>query len=70
VTSDINLGDDPISLYEVLDRVLNKGIVVHGEVIISVEGVELIYVGLQLVLASVETMRHFREPNARVLPDS
>ncbi len=44
-----------ISLCETLDRVLNKGVVVVGEVIISVADVDLIYLNLQLLLTSVET---------------
>ena len=46
-----------ISLCEVLDRVLNKGIVVDGEATISVAGIDLIYLGLKLVLTSIETAR-------------
>ena len=46
-----------VSLCEALDRVLNKGAVVAGEVTISVAGVDLVYLGLQLVLSSVETAR-------------
>jgi hypothetical protein len=44
-----------VSVCEVLDRVLNKGVVVAGEVTISVAGVDLLYLGLQLVLTSIET---------------
>jgi hypothetical protein len=46
----------PISLAEVLDRVLAKGTVVVGEIVISVAGVELVYLGLNVVLSSVETI--------------
>ena len=46
-----------VSICEVLDRVLNKGVVVAGEITISVAGVDLVYLGLQLVLTSVETAR-------------
>ncbi|MBI5251810.1 MAG: gas vesicle protein [Desulfomonile tiedjei] len=46
-----------VSLCEALDRVLNKGAVVAGEVTISVANVDLIYLGLQVVLASVDTIR-------------
>ena len=46
---------EKISLCEVLDRVLNTGVVVVGEVMISVADVDLIYLGLQLTLTSVET---------------
>ena len=46
-----------VSVCELLDRVLNKGVVVAGEVTISVAGVDLLYLGLQLVLTSIETAR-------------
>ena len=47
-----------VSLCETLDRVLNKGAVVAGEVTISVADVDLIYLGLQLMISSVETARN------------
>ena len=46
-----------VSLTETLDRVLNKGAVVVGDVILSVAGIDLVYLGVNLVLCSVETMR-------------
>ena len=49
--------EDHVSLCEVLDRVLNKGVVVVGEVVISVADVDLVYLGLHLMLTSVETAR-------------
>lgn len=45
------------SLCELLDRVLNTGVVVVGDIVISVAGVDLIYLNLQLLLTSVETAR-------------
>jgi len=45
------------SLCELLDRVLNTGVVVVGEIVFSVAGVDLIYLNLQLLLTSVETAR-------------
>ena len=45
------------SLCETLDRVLNKGAVITGDIIISVADVDLLYLGLNLVVTSVETMR-------------
>ncbi len=53
-----------VSLCETLDRVLNKGAVVTGDIVISVAGVDLLYLGLNLVLTSVETMRQW-EPAER-----
>jgi hypothetical protein len=50
-------GTQQVSLCEVLDRVLNKGAVLVGELTISVADIDLIYLGLQVVLASMETVR-------------
>lgn len=44
-----------ISLCEVLDRILYKGVVVSGEVVISVADIELIYLNARVLLTSVET---------------
>jgi hypothetical protein len=49
--------NERVSICEVLDRVLNKGVVVAGEVTISLAGIDLVYLGLNLVLTSVETAR-------------
>jgi hypothetical protein len=50
------------SLLEVLDHVLNAGIVLHGSVVISIAGVDLIYLGLNAILTSVETaLRHINQ---------
>jgi hypothetical protein len=49
-----------VSLCEALDRVLNKGAVLFGEVMISVADIDLVYLGLQVILASMETARGFK----------
>jgi gas vesicle structural protein len=51
-----------VSLCEALDRVLNKGAVIFGELTISVANVDLLYLGVQLVLSSVETARPGADP--------
>lgn len=43
------------SLLDILDHVLNAGVVLHGSIVISVAGVDLVYLGLNAVLTSVET---------------
>lgn len=48
-------GDGDISLLDILDHVLNSGVVIHGSLVISLAGVDLVYVGLNVVLTSVET---------------
>ena len=56
-----------VSLCETLDRVLNKGAVIAGDVIISVAGIDLLYLGLNVVVTSIETMRTW-ESEKRVTP--
>ncbi len=47
------------SLVDVLDHVLNAGVVIHGSIVISLAGVDLVYLGLNAILTSVETaLRH------------
>jgi hypothetical protein len=51
--------DDQLSLVDILDHVLNQGVVLRGNLIISLAGVDLVYVGLDVILTSIETaMRH------------
>lgn len=50
---------EQITLCEVLDRILNKGAVVVGDLTISVAGVDLIYLQLQLILSSIETAQKY-----------
>ena len=57
-------GTQQVSLCEVLDRVLNKGAVLVGEATISVADIDLIYLGLQVVLTSMETAAPRLPPRA------
>ena len=45
-----------ITLVELVDRVLTKGVVLAGDVTLSVADVDLVYVSLRLLLASVSTL--------------
>ena len=51
----LSVEGDEISLLEILDHVLNSGVVIHGSIVISLAGVDLVYVGLNVILTSVET---------------
>lgn len=47
--------DDELTLLELLDRLLDNGVVLSGDITLSVADVDLVYVGLRLLLSSVET---------------
>ncbi len=56
------------TLVDLLDRVLEKGLVIHADIIISVAGIPLIGVNLRAALAGMETMLKYglmREWDAR-----
>ena len=46
-----------LSLAEMVNRVLDRGAVISGEVVISVAGIDLVYLGLNLVVASIESVQ-------------
>lgn len=50
--------EQQVSLCEALDRILNKGAIVVADVTISVANIDLIYLSLQALIASVETGKH------------
>jgi hypothetical protein len=49
----VRLGNDA-TLVDLLDRVLERGVVVTGDVMLTVAGVDLVYVGLRLILKGVD----------------
>lgn len=57
---DVILKSRDVTLLEILDRVLDKGVVVSGDIVISVADVDLIYLGVRALLSSVETMECLR----------
>jgi hypothetical protein len=44
-----------LSLLETLDHVLNRGLVIAGEITIAIADIDLIFVGLNVMVSSVET---------------
>ncbi len=53
-----------VTLLELVDRVLNKGVVLSGDITLSVAGVDLVYVGLRVLLASVGTLDRLQQEAA------
>jgi gas vesicle structural protein len=50
-----------VTLLDLLDRILNKGVILRGDITISVADVDLIYLGLKVMLTSIETAEQMRE---------
>lgn len=64
------LEENELSLLETLDHVLNRGLVIAGEITISVADVDLIFLGLNLLVSSVESAQEaFSRRGARSVID-
>jgi gas vesicle structural protein len=48
--------EQQVTLIELVDRVLNKGVVLTGDITLSVAGVDLVYVGLRVLLSSIASL--------------
>ena len=48
------LENTDLSLLETLDHVLNRGLVIAGEITIAVADIDLIFLGLNVMVSSVE----------------
>ncbi len=51
------------SLVDLLDRVVDRGVVVSGDIIISLAGIDLIQLNLRLLLIGLETANEFHRTN-------
>ncbi len=47
---------EQVTLVDLVDRVLNKGVTLTGDIVLSVADVDLVYVGLRVILASMSTL--------------
>lgn len=54
-----------LSFLEMLDHALNRGLVITGEITIAVADIDLIFVGLNLLVGSVETIHRVLDTRER-----
>lgn len=73
---DYDGSDERLALSDLVNRVLDRGLVIHGSVMLSVAGVDLVKLDLTLVLSSVESelqrmrrLKHQDNADIPVLPD-
>jgi hypothetical protein len=45
-----------VALVDLIDRLLDGGVVIHGDITLAVADVDLLYVGLRALVASVNTI--------------
>ena len=59
-----------LAISDLLDRALNKGVVIWGEATISLAGVDLAYVGLKVLVGSVDAVQQMRAVAQDAVPAS
>jgi gas vesicle structural protein len=59
-------GPSPSGLYDVLDLILDKGLVIDAYVRVSLVGIEILTIDLRVVVASVDTYLRFAEAANRL----
>src|SRR5688572_18431181 len=64
--SQVRRAPNASSLYDVLDLILDKGIVIDAFVRVSLVGIELVTIDLRVVIASVDTYLRYAEAAERL----
>lgn len=59
------LKNQHVTLLELLDRLIDKGVMAKGEILLSVADVDLVYLNLGLLLSSVKTVEHAASRGSR-----
>ena len=70
----MNYKNDNVTLVDALDKVLEMGAVINGEIVIRVADVDLVFLGLRLILTSIsraEEMsgKSFSDPDKELTPE-
>ena len=53
-------GSRDVTLLELLDRLVDNGVVLHGDITLAVADIDLIYVGLRAIISSVSSLEERR----------
>jgi len=66
--------NDNVTLVDALDKVLEKGAVINGEMVIRVADVDLVFLGLRLILTSISRAeelsgKSFGNPGKELTPE-
>ncbi|MCC4769482.1 gas vesicle structural protein GvpA [Methanosarcina sp. DH2] len=62
----VNKSPDGSSLADVLDRILDKGVVIDLWARVSLVGIEILTIEARIVIASVDTFLHYAEEITRI----
>lgn len=61
------LDSQDVTLAEILDRILDTGVVISGDIVLSVANIELVYCSVRILLSSVDKLRKVKEAQGETL---
>jgi hypothetical protein len=64
--TELSVASDDVALVDLLDRVIGEGVVIGGDIVLSIADVDLVYLGLRAILAPA----HVAGPSANVATPS
>jgi hypothetical protein len=64
--SDDFAGSEEVTLVDLVDRLLAHGVVITGDITLSLADIDLVHLSLRLVVSSVDTLQP--TPRTRALP--
>ena len=56
-----------IALIDILDVILDKGVAIKADLVISIAGVDLVYLDLRVLIASVESLVQTQQGNRQMV---
>jgi len=59
--SELVAREKEVTLLDLLDRILTKGVYVWGDITLSVADVDLVYIGLKILLSSTDKVEEMRK---------
>jgi hypothetical protein len=65
-----SIEDKEIALIDILDVILDKGVAIKADLVISIAGVDLVYLDLRVLISSVESLVQAQQENRDTISSS
>jgi hypothetical protein len=65
-----SIEDKEIALIDILDVILDKGVAIKADLVISIAGVDLVYLDLRVLISSVESLVQAQQENRYTISSS
>lgn len=65
-----SIEDKEIALIDILDVILDKGVAIKADLVISIAGVDLVYLDLRVLISSVESLVQAQQENQDTISSS